>query len=368
VTTRIIRSIPLVDDVRGPVRIGARLLLAAAMALAALVGTGGLEPLLGRAYFFPAFAAIVVSSILAGGRYGTATTLLFALGYAFLDLAPRGTLASKRPRELAALAAYAVTGCFVAAVGGALRQAFARLRDDHALLERTVAQREDILRALTHDVRSPLGAIRMNAAVLAREGSPDAAVGRRARAIEASVVQIDAMLQDLVKVAALESGRVVLEREPVALGPLLDHVRETLAGVLPMERVELRLPPGLPPLWADASRLERALVNLISNALKYSEGPVTIEADARGGEVTVAVRDRGAGIPREELPRLFDKYYRGSGAGERDGLGLGLYIARLLVDAHGGRLWAESTPGAGSTFFVAIPAAGDGRAPVRAAR
>jgi signal transduction histidine kinase len=172
------------------------------------------------------------------------------------------------------------------------------------------------------------------------------------------VARIDAMLQDLVKVVALESGQVMLERVPVALPSLLDHLRETLAATLPMERVELRLPADLPPLLADPGRFERVLVNLISNALKYSDGPVTVDAAGQDGSVVVSVRDHGPGIAPDDLPRLFTKYFRAPGAREqREGLGLGLYISRLLVEAHGGRIWAESTPGAGSTFRVAIPVA-----------
>lgn len=231
-----------------------------------------------------------------------------------------------------------------------------------------MAQREDILRALTHDVRSPLGAIELSAGLLAREaeqGNPDV-LRRRARAIRSSVARIDAMLQDLVKVVALESGQVVLERVPVHLPPLLERVRENLSAALPMERVELRVPRGLPPLLADPPRLERVIVNLISNALKYSDGAVVVDATRRDGTVVVSVSDRGPGIPPDELPHVFTKYFRARGAREREGLGLGLYISRLLVEAHGGRIWAESAPGRGSTFSVALPAAHAEGAPVAA--
>jgi K+-sensing histidine kinase KdpD len=357
-------ELPLIDDPRPAVRVASRTVLAVAVAAVALAAVAALEPLLSRPYFFPAFAAIVFTAVIAGGRYGAATTVVFAIGYAFWFLSPRGALAVTNPRELTALLGYSMTGCFVAAVGGALRKAFARVKSEHALLEQTLAQREDLLRALTHDVRSPLSAIGMTAALLARDAadaSPD--VQRRARAIQAAVAWIDAMLQDLVKVVALESGQVVLERRPVALPDLVHHLRETLAAALPMERVELRIPEELPPLLADPNRLERVLVNLLSNALKYSDGAVTVDAAQREGDVVVSVRDHGRGIAADELPRLFTKYYRASSAREREGLGLGLYISRLLVEAHAGRIWAESVAGSGSTFFVAIPVATGPSAP-----
>lgn len=350
-------SVPLIDDPRRVVRLPSRLALAVLIAVAALGAVSALEPLLGRPYYFPAFAGIVLSAVLAGRRAGLVTTLVFTAAYAYWFLDPRGHFAMKGPHESAALAAYTVTGFFVAWVGGTLRTLYARVRSEHRLLETTVSQREDILRALTHDVRSPLNAIAMHAALLERAEGTDPGVARRARAIRTSVVAIDVMLQDLVKVVALESGQVVLERAPVELHALLDHVRERLGGVLPMERVEVQVPRDLPRLHVDPPRLERVLVNLVSNALKYSEGPVTIDAASRDGEVVVSVRDRGTGIGPEDLPHIFQKYYRAGDARQREGLGLGLYISRLLVEAHGGRIWAESTPGQGSTFHVAIPAA-----------
>ncbi len=355
--------LPLLDDLRRAVRVPSRLALAVVVAAACLGAVSALEPALGRPYFFPAFAGIVLVAVLAGGRYGILTTTLFAVGYVYWYLEPRGSFAVSRALELPAVAAYTVTGCLVAAIGGALRRAYATLRGEHALLERTISQREDLLRALTHDVRSPLNAIGMNAALLAKAEDP--AVSRRGRTIQASVAAIDVMLQDLVKVVALESGQVVLERTAVELEPVLHRLRERLSEVLPVDRIELRIPGGLPRLHADPRRLERVLVNLISNALKYSEGPVTVEAAPRDGEVVISVRDLGVGIDRDDVPHVFEKYYRARTAHGREGLGLGLYISRLLVEAHGGRIWVESERGKGSTFFAGIPVAGT--APARAA-
>lgn len=107
-------------------------------------------------------------------------------------------------------------------------------------------------------------------------------------------------------------------------------------------------------------RLDRILTNLVSNALKYSPeaAPVLVRAESADREVRVSVADSGVGIPPEELPHVFDRYYRAKGAGESEGLGLGLFIAKALVEAHGGRIWVMSNPDEGSTFTFTLPTAG----------
>lgn len=333
--------------------------LALISAAAALACVAVLEPIMGRPYYFPAFAAIILPAIIAGGRYGVIATLLFAVGYVFWFLPPRGVFAVRNPYEVVALAGYTVTGCFVAAVGGALRRAYTRVREQHRLLDLTVAQREDLLHALTHDIRSPLSVITMNAGLLARTAceSDPAVVERRAAVVQRSARSIEAMLGDLAKVVALESGQVVLERTSLALAPFLAHVKESLAESVHADRVVLSVADDVPSVHVDPQRFERIIANLVANALKYSTGVVTVSAARASGAVVVSVRDAGPGIEPDDLPHVFEKFYRGRGLEKREGLGLGLYISRLLAEAHGGRIWVESATGAGSTFHVEMPVA-----------
>jgi signal transduction histidine kinase len=121
--------------------------------------------------------------------------------------------------------------------------------------------------------------------------------------------------------------------------------------------VENAVPEGLPEVLADPDRLERILVNLVGNALKYSERTVTVSAVAEEGAVSIRVIDRGPGIAPEVRARLFERFYRGRRR-EGEGLGLGLYLVRKLVEAHGGRVDVESAQGSGSTFSVTLPVAG----------
>ena len=146
------------------------------------------------------------------------------------------------------------------------------------------------------------------------------------------------------------------------------QLKKRLATSLDTARIEIEIgecpsPDGSPvscQVWADPARLERILTNLWSNALKYSApgSPVTVTAARRNAEVVTSVTDRGRGIPPEDVPRLFQRYFRTERAKEaREGLGLGLYITRRLVEAHGGRIWVESEVGRGSTFSFSLPVA-----------
>ncbi|WP_437329430.1 sensor histidine kinase [Sorangium sp. So ce381] len=133
---------------------------------------------------------------------------------------------------------------------------------------------------------------------------------------------------------------------------------ERTADATKGHRVDVEVLDGVPPLWADPGRLEQVLTNLLSNAAKYGAPgtPIRIGVERRSGEVLVAVENEGKGIAPDELPRLFARYYRTSEAkaGGAAGLGLGLYIVRGLVEAHGGRIWAESEPGK-ATFRFTLP-------------
>ena len=131
------------------------------------------------------------------------------------------------------------------------------------------------------------------------------------------------------------------------------------AGVLDTDRIQLDVPEELPLVSADYNRLERVFTNLLSNALKYSDTdtPVVVRALQVGEMVEIAITDQGKGIPPDDLPHLFERFYRAQGARKADGIGLGLYIAKALVEAHGGRIWVESEEGKGSTFSFTLPVA-----------
>ena len=224
-------------------------------------------------------------------------------------------------------------------------------------------QREDILRAVSHDLRNPLAVVQAQAEILLRMLDKAGLSGppvHSAEAVLTSARRMNAMIQELVESVRMEAGQLGLRRALVDLRAAVEDLRRRLAGTLETERIHLEAPEDLPRVLADPDRLDRILVNLLSNALKYSApaSEVTVTITPRNGEVVTSVRDRGPGIPPEQLPHVFERYFRGQAArARREGLGLGLYITKGLVEAHGGRIWAESRVGEGSTFSFTLPAA-----------
>lgn len=224
-------------------------------------------------------------------------------------------------------------------------------------------QRDDIVRAVSHDLRSPLAAIQGQAELLIRRLQQAGINGRETAGAEAIVKvarRMNGMIQDLVDSARMEAGQLRLNLQPVDLPALVrDFLREQMEAI-EAERVRIEAPEGLPPVMADAERLGRILANLLSNALKYSppDSEVTLAFAPRDGEVVTSVTDRGVGIAPEEMPKLFARYYRAAAGRERpEGLGLGLFITRLLVEAQGGGIWVQSELGVGSTFSFSLPVA-----------
>jgi signal transduction histidine kinase len=224
-------------------------------------------------------------------------------------------------------------------------------------LRQSTEQREDLLRAVSHDLRNPLQIVVLQAQRLLRIAEDP--VRRPSSSIVTAARRMDRMLRDLSDSARAESGSLELSCAPLALRPFLTDLLDSTDGVLEVSRIENAVPPGLPPVLADADRLDRIVTNLLGNALKYSRGPVVVRAQTEGDLVRVSVADEGAGISEEDLPRIFDRYYRGQ-RHEGEGLGLGLFIVRKLVEAHGGTIRAESRPGAGSTFTFTLPTATGG--------
>ena len=232
---------------------------------------------------------------------------------------------------------------------------------DVTALHQLQEERETIARTISHDLRNPLTVILGTAEMLQRglalRGLEREASG--AARIARSAQGMNAMIQDLVETARLESGRFAVRQKPVDLTDLVREISERVGTAEDQARLRLEVVGEIQPVLADPERLERAVVNLLTNALKYSppESPVTIRLEQRGAKAVVSVIDRGVGIPEDDIPRVFERFYRASTAGKADGLGLGLYIARLILEAHGERLWVDSRVGEGSAFRFTLPIA-----------
>ncbi|MBI2954932.1 MAG: GAF domain-containing protein [Chloroflexi bacterium] len=222
--------------------------------------------------------------------------------------------------------------------------------------------REEFISAVSHDLRTPIGVISGFGDLLGRWMSKEGAPENEKRAVEAiktSARRLNRMVQDLLDASRLEAHRLTLEKQAVDVAALVREVVDRLGTVLAPHPVRVEAPEAMPPVMADPGRIEQVLTNLLTNAAKYSgpESEILVRAQARPKEVVVAVTDHGPGIPPEDIPKLFTRFYRteAARAASPEGLGIGLYISRGLIEAHGGRIWVESEPGKGSTFCFTLP-------------
>ncbi len=219
----------------------------------------------------------------------------------------------------------------------------------------------DLISFVSHELKNPLSA--MMAFINLMRNNPAAQTDPLARYV-AHVQEQAASMQDLVQdylnVARLEAGRP-LEVDWEKLDDVRGHVTELIAAHAPSydRDIELQIPPDLPPVWADRQQFRQILLNLVGNAVKYTppDTPITVQAEVQDGMVCFAVIDRGPGLDQVSQEHLFQKFrrVRGSGRERVPGTGIGLYLCKHLVEAHGGRIWVESQPGEGATFRFTLP-------------
>jgi signal transduction histidine kinase/CheY-like chemotaxis protein len=287
--------------------------------------------------------------------------LLFPSGSA------RAEVISPRARRLTSAAAVTLLDrpirkvSLVSAVEAALRTRRQQyeVRDLLARLERGVKSRDEFLAMLSHELRNPLATILMAAQLAERRKAPD---GQWSEMILRQTRLLSRLVDDLLDVARVTAGKIVLQRSPVDVGELVERCVQSLSAAATSQRVELQLQNG-PRRWlleGDSVRLEQIVNNLLTNALKYTPpgGLVEITVAAGDSQGEIRIRDTGVGIEPENLPRIFELFAQADTtlARAQGGLGIGLTLVRALVDLHGGTVRAESEgPGRGSTFIVWLP-------------
>jgi signal transduction histidine kinase len=238
------------------------------------------------------------------------------------------------------------------------QELLAREREARATAERAARARDEALGIVSHDLRTPLSTITMCAQAL-REPDPDAS--KLADTIARSAEWGLRIIRDLLDVSAIEAGRLAIYREPMQAGAIAETAQSMFATVAAAEGVELVVKHDGPPTWVevDVDRLVQAIGNLVANAIRFTPrgGRVSIStATADDGAAVFRVRDAGPGIAPEHLPRLFDRFWQAHEQ-RRGGAGLGLAIAKGIVEAHGGTIDVRTDVGAGATFTCTIPAA-----------
>lgn len=227
--------------------------------------------------------------------------------------------------------------------------------------------RRDFVSNISHELRTPLASLKALTETLQSGAMDDPPAAQRF--LQRMETEVDALIQmvaELLELSRIESGRVPLQFQAVAPAVIVNSAVERLRLQAERARISLQVqcPPDLPMIRADQTRLEQVMVNLLHNAIKFTDpgGSITVRAsrESYSGEnepdVCFSVSDTGIGISADELPRIFERFYKTDRARTSGGTGLGLAIARHMVDAHQGRIWAESIQGHGSTFYFTIPA------------
>jgi PAS domain S-box-containing protein len=237
--------------------------------------------------------------------------------------------------------------------------------------ERATRARDEVMAIVVHDLRNPMNTILTSATIIgyslekqAEKGvdisNPALAADLKTcvEAIQSSVKTMDRLIYDLLDVARMEAGSFSIQPSDVDIGALLEETLKLCQSQARAKGITIsaEIPAGLPPVNGDRDRLDQVLSNLLGNAFKFTPegGRVMVRARKVDDSVQITVEDSGPGIPAADLPRIFDRYWRGDRA-SRDGAGLGLAICKGIVDAHGGNIWVESTVGRGTTFWFTVP-------------
>jgi len=234
------------------------------------------------------------------------------------------------------------------------------LKVSQEVLRQADRLKEDFLSIASHEFRTPLTALRLQAGLLARAlrraQVSDEGVDRQLSLIDGQLDRLQGLIGLLLDVTRINEGRLSLDLASVDLAEVAREVVERFRAEAEAAGTELHLRGrGVQGRW-DRLRLDQVVTNLVGNAIKYgNRRPVEVEVEGRDGAAVLVVRDRGIGIPPEGQARIFERFERGANAGGIKGLGLGLWIARKLVEAHGGEITVQSALGAGSTFVVSLP-------------
>jgi two-component system sensor histidine kinase KdpD len=242
----------------------------------------------------------------------------------------------------------------------------ARLRRENlriAVLQRTDELRAALLSSVSHDLRTPLASIKAAASSLLQEDVQWDEETKRsfARSIEREADRLNRLVSNLLDMSRIEDGALKPEKEFYMIPELIQDVLGRLQPLLHGRIVQTQVATDLPPVELDYMQIDQVLTNLIENAVRYTpkDSPIEVSAHCEGAQIVISVADRGPGIPSGDLDRVFDKFYRvidgKHTTGHPTGSGLGLAVCKGLVEAHGGRIWAEPREGGGVVFSVSLP-------------
>ena len=243
-----------------------------------------------------------------------------------------------------------------------LAQKVDELAQANAELRKLDQTRSEFVSLVSHQIRAPLTNMRGAAARMQTQcGAINPTCSRMFIILEQQAERLERLVQDVLNASRVEANDLKLQLEPISMLPIVQQVVDQVRARGGQRPFNVPPKPGLPFVYADRDRVAEVLMNLIDNADKYSPpgGEIAIEVQADQTEVKVAVRDHGRGLPPADLERVFDKFYRSDNSDAQPvyGYGLGLFVCRRLVEAQGGRIWAENAPDGGAVFCFTLPEA-----------
>ena len=286
------------------------------------------------------------------------TSLLSVLAFDILFVPPHGALSVDDLQYVLTFAIMLAVGLVISGLKHDI-QLQAKAQADLALSAESERTRSALLASISHDVRTPLAVLAGASSSLLERGERLSAQEREelARSIYERARDMSELVAKILQMTRLESGAVRIERDWASVGEIAEAVLRKLADRLKDHRLIVEIPTDLPLVRVDAALLEQVLANLLENAVRYTPAQTVIRLRARSGagEITVSVEDFGQGLAEGEVEKIFDKFHRSHPEGGTGGVGLGLSICRAIVRLHGGRIWAEAIPAAGTAVRFTLP-------------
>ncbi|MBC7690141.1 MAG: HAMP domain-containing histidine kinase [Methylotenera sp.] len=302
----------------------------------------------------------VLVSLVAGFVAGSLVAMIVAFGQNLFFQTPRITVGTASSAQVFELVLFLVASFFLGWVGSQLRIAFSIAKTAKEEAETATRAREDLLAIVSHDLKNPLAAVRLNAQLLGKQPGIDDSepASKMVRTIIRSTDRATRLIQDLLDFEKVRSGNLSVDLGNATPLELLTELHELMEQLAAQTTSIISVIEPIPevPFACDKHRLIQALGNLVGNAVKFTSegGTISIGCLEEHGSLRFFVRDTGPGIRTEDQPYLFDRYWQAAKTA-RQGTGLGLAITKGIVEAHNGRLWVESAPGEGSTFWFEIP-------------
>lgn len=310
----------------------------------------------------PFLLVVVLIAVVWGRGAAIAAALASALAFNYLFIPPPFLFSTPTADE----GFLVISLLAVALVVGSWKERTLRVEREVRQLAASEKLQKTLLDTISHDFKTPLTAIVSSLNSLLCEGER-LGEGDRRELVETAYEQatrLNRLVTDVLEMTRLETGAVRLRREPVRIGDVVQQALSQVRGTMGERPCRITIPPELPSVSMDGILMSHALANLLENAAKFStsDAPIEVEAQAANGHVVIAVADRGIGVPADELGRIFEKFYRPKhgkvlpvAAG---GTGLGLAIAKGVVEAHGGRIWAEQREEGGVVVRLHLPVDG----------